>query len=83
MIYLLTYNDGYDSEFAIINAYQKLETLLSQIRKMEKNEDISLEMFEGDSFEEMVYEIEEEDSADDYGEGIYRYYKINKVMIID
>ena len=90
MIYLLTYNDGYDSQFRVINAYRKIDTLLSQVREMERNENITLEMFndtdEDGSFEEMLYEIEDHDVDiyDEYGESIiYRYYKINKVMLLN
>ena len=77
MVYILSYNNGYDYEFSLINAYRSIEGLLDKVREMEKNEDITLEMFEG----ETLYEIYEEDSADDYGEDIYRYYKINKLQL--
>jgi len=87
MIYLLSYNDGFDSEFDPIYAYRSIEGLLGKVREMEKNDEISLELFEDTdedgSFEEMLYEIEDEDSFDDYGESVYRYYRINKMILLD
>ena len=77
MIYILSYNNGYDCDFSLISAYRSIEGLLEKVREMEKDEDISLEMFE----DETLYEIYEEDSADDYGDDIYRYYKIEKLQL--
>ena len=77
MIYILSYNNGYNYDFSLVSAYRSIEGLLGKVREMEKNKDITLEMFE----DETLYEIFEEDSADDYGEDIYRYYKIEKLHL--
>ena len=75
MIYVLTYNDGYDCEFAHIGAYLSINGVLSKVRELEKNEEISLEMFDSETF----YEIEE--PADDYGDTVIRCYKIDKLEL--
>ena len=73
MIYALSYNDGYDSEFKTIIASNSIDVILSKVRELEKNSEISLEMFDNETF----YEIEE--PADDYGDDVIRCYKIEKV----
>ena len=78
MIYALSYNDGYDSEFKTIIASNSIDVILSKVRELEKNEEISLEMFDSETF----YEIEEPAPwhlYDDYGDNVIRCYKIEKV----